>query len=154
VKLPTALSWQPEGGDAEGAMPSWTAWARPEAAKRRGAKTVEVRMVRVVPKLPRKGWFGMLLVKWMPQRMLKCSMQEDARDAVVGNKDQTRKQTDTTRYGGWVRGVFFVGATLAPAIPASKDSACAQIKLYLQVCAASGIATRQPSHSGLALDER
>jgi hypothetical protein len=79
VKLPAALSWQSEGGGFAGAMPSSTAWARPEAAKRRGAKTVEVRIMREA----RKGYFVVLLVKWMQKRKIRCSAQEDA---VVGTK--------------------------------------------------------------------
>jgi hypothetical protein len=36
-----------------------------------------------------------------------------------------------------------VGATLAPAIPASKDGASARIKLYLQIEATTGMDARQ-----------
>lgn len=38
---------QPSGAEASGAMPSSTAWARPVAARKSGAKMVEVRMVTV-----------------------------------------------------------------------------------------------------------
>ena len=38
---------QPEGASELGAMPSGTAWARVVAARKSGAKRVEVRMLKV-----------------------------------------------------------------------------------------------------------
>jgi hypothetical protein len=48
VKLPTAFSSQPEGAEAEGAMPSSTPWAKLVAAKKRGASKLVVRIVDIV----------------------------------------------------------------------------------------------------------
>jgi hypothetical protein len=43
----STVVWQPSGAEASGAMPSSTAWARVVAAKKSGAKMVEVRIVKV-----------------------------------------------------------------------------------------------------------
>lgn len=47
VKFPFALVSQPDGGGEDGAMPSGTACARLEAAKKSGARKLELRMVRI-----------------------------------------------------------------------------------------------------------
>jgi hypothetical protein len=45
VKLPIAFISQPEGAGEDGAMPSSTPWARPVAAKKRGASKLVVRIL-------------------------------------------------------------------------------------------------------------
>jgi len=45
VKLPFALRSHPDGGADDGAMPSGTAWASVEAAKKSGARRPEERIV-------------------------------------------------------------------------------------------------------------
>jgi hypothetical protein len=62
------------------------------------------------------------------------------------------RQTDNKRWRLGTRPLFCWCNTRARH-PPSKDSANPKIKLYLQIHAALGIATSEPSNSALALDE-
>lgn len=46
VNLPLTVVLHPAGAEADGSMPSSTAWAKDEAAKKSGARKLEARIVK------------------------------------------------------------------------------------------------------------